>query len=361
MFCRAAARRSCCCIALLLAALLPRTVLAQQFSEAELDAFAEEVRRDGFTLIPSVLPPAKLRAMRAAFRPVLAKRMLSSPSDRGPARYYATPPFVPPFWDPDVFAHPAIVGVVARLVGADAVLCQFAVDTPLNGSALQDVHRDAAPLFPEQHRHPAGAAADAAAADAATAAADEPPAAQLAVNFPLVDVLPATGNGPTEVAAATHRLTLAQAKPYLEAFAADCFTTPADCSAETMRLQQLLQPVYMRLGDVLLRDVRGLHRGTPNHSAEPREMVVMGYSRAWLRRPEVALRVKQSLYDGLRGGSSGAVARALLRFEERVPDAAFEHEYDGRESYDAAVLGAASGGSYRGVSVSVSADSTVEA
>ena len=74
MFCRAAARRSCCCIALLLAALLPRTVLAQQFSEAELDAFAEEVRRDGFTLIPSVLPPAKLRAMRAAFRPVLAKQ-----------------------------------------------------------------------------------------------------------------------------------------------------------------------------------------------------------------------------------------------------------------------------------------------
>ncbi len=38
----------------------------------------------------------------------------------------------------------------------------------------------------------------------------------------------------------------------------------------------------MRPGDVMIRDVRALHRGTPNHTNEPRPMVVIGYSLRWL-------------------------------------------------------------------------------
>jgi ectoine hydroxylase-related dioxygenase (phytanoyl-CoA dioxygenase family) len=47
----------------------------------------------------------------------------------------------------------------------------------------------------------------------------------------------------------------------------------------------------MRRGDVMIRDVRHIHRGTPNRTDTPRPMVVIGYSRRWLFRPEVNIRV----------------------------------------------------------------------
>ena len=41
----------------------------------------------------------------------------------------------------------------------------------------------------------------------------------------------------------------------------------------------------------MIRDVRHIHRGTPNRTRTPRPMVVIGYSRRWLFRPEVNIRV----------------------------------------------------------------------
>ncbi|MCA1633861.1 MAG: phytanoyl-CoA dioxygenase, partial [Acidobacteria bacterium] len=75
----------------------------------------------------------------------------------------------------------------------------------------------------------------------------------------------------------------------------------------------------MRLGDVLVRDVRGLHRGTPNRTREPRPMVVLGYSRRWLYRPEVSIRVPRAALETL-----SERARFLLRFNPVVdsPDEA---------------------------------------
>jgi hypothetical protein len=71
----------------------------------------------------------------------------------------------------------------------------------------------------------------------------------------------------------------------------------------------------MDMGDVMIRDVRALHRGTPNTTGEPRPMVVLGYSRRWLHRPEVHIRVPQSVWNGL--SPSG---KKLLRFNPVVPD-----------------------------------------
>ena len=74
-----------------------------------------------------------------------------------------------------------------------------------------------------------------------------------------------------------------------------------------------LEPMLMRLGDVMIRDVRGLHRGTPNRNREPRPMVVIGYSRRWLFRPEVSIRVPRAALDTL-----SERARFLLRFNPVV-------------------------------------------
>jgi hypothetical protein len=82
--------------------------------------------------------------------------------------------------------------------------------------------------------------------------------------------------------------------------------------------------VYLRAGDVLIRDVRAIHRGTPNRSAEPRPMVVLGYSRRWLFRPEVSIRVPRAAWPTL-----SERARFLLRFNPTVesPDESGEEIY----------------------------------
>ena len=128
------------------------------FSDTELDAFADEVKRTGSALLKGVLAPQKLRDIREAYSSVLAARIERAGPDRGPARYYATPPFVMPFADPEIFQQADILGVVRRLVGDEPVLCQWAGDTPMGvthsdprlpgASEFQDVHRDAAPLYP---------------------------------------------------------------------------------------------------------------------------------------------------------------------------------------------------------------------
>lgn len=239
------------------------------FSDSELDAFADEVKRTGSALLRGVLNPTKLREIRKAYSSVLAARIERAGPDRGPARYYATPPFVMPFADPEIFQQPDILGVVRRLVGTEPVLCQWAGDTPMGihhsdprlpgPSAYQDVHRDAAPLYPVRGAmYSARCESRLVAARVATRGAsvwqyrgsvcaqltalclvgacahrcctqDDPefpemPATQLAVNFPLVDVLPPADNmptnGPTESIPGTHRLSVAEGQVHHPSLAA---------------------------------------------------------------------------------------------------------------------------------------------
>jgi hypothetical protein len=75
---------------------------------------------------------------------------------------------------------------------------------------------------------------------------------------------------------------------------------------------------------VMIRDVRHIHRGTPNPSAIPRPMVVMGYSRRWLFRPEVDIRVPRRVLEALPER-----ARRQLRFNpvfDTVEEAALPWE-----------------------------------
>ncbi|MFN2529768.1 MAG: phytanoyl-CoA dioxygenase family protein, partial [Pyrinomonadaceae bacterium] len=156
------------------------------------------------------------------------------------------------------------------------VMCQLACDTPLLGSTAQDIHRDTPPLFPESGQ--------------------ETPPFQLAVNFPLVEVT--MENGPIEVARGTHMMLKEEGLHKLR------------------RGEITLEPIAMKLGDVMIRDVRGLHRGTPNHTDEARPMVVIGYSRRWLFRPEVSIRIPRTVFEGL-----STRARHLLRFNPIVESA----------------------------------------
>jgi len=232
---------------------------------------ADEVRETSLTIIRGLIPLSTIDSWNAAFQALLQDAVAREGQDpnRGAHRHYVTLPFQDLWADPRVIDNDAIMAVVEDLIGADGVMCQLASDTPLLGSQHQDLHRDTQLLFPES--------------------GVETPPYQLAVNFPLVDVT--AENGPMEYAPGTHMLSKADGMRRIE-------------SGEIP-----LVAAHMARGDVMIRDVRHIHRGTPNRTAIPRPMVVIGYSRRWLFRPEVSIRVPAEVLTGLTDR-----ARYWLRF-----------------------------------------------
>jgi hypothetical protein len=246
-----------------------------RYHKSEIDSFVQKVLEEGYCILPDHFSKDTLKRWREAFAPLLDAHIKKEGhlQNRGAGRFYVTLPFAPPFAEPSIYEDEDVLAVVSGLVGEDAVMVQLATDTPLLDSEYQDIHRDAPPLFPES--------------------GIETPPFQLAVNFPLVDV--EIENGPFEVARRTHMISKEEGLRLIE-------------SGEVA-----LEPVTMRLGDVMIRDVRGLHRGTPNRTDNPRPMCVIGYSRRWLFRPEVSIRIPRAALETL-----SERARQMLRFNPVV-------------------------------------------
>jgi hypothetical protein len=246
-----------------------------RLSPDRIDALAREVIDDGHCILRGHLPVEKLRRWNEVFTPLLEEHVAREGhlQNRGSERYYVTLPFIEPFADPEIFADPDLLAIAARLVGEDMTMVQLATDTPLKGSDYQDIHRDTRSLFPEWEQ--------------------ETPPYQLAVNFPLADVT--EENGPFEVAAGTHMVSKEEGMRLIESG------------------ERRLEPVLLKLGDLMIRDVRHLHRGTPNRTDQPRPMVVIGYSRRWLYRPEVSITIPRATWERL-----GERERQLLRFNPIV-------------------------------------------
>ena len=150
-------------------------------------------------------------------------------------------PLNPLFISPAFTAIPASLAIVRRLLGDDAEMVQYATDTPAKGSVYQEWHGDVPPLFPEEPGH-------------------VPPPAIITMNFAMVDV--SEDNGPFEVADGTHLLPRPEALERIE--------------KGDVPLRKLL----LKVGDVLIRDPRCLHRGTPNTTDTPRPVAVFAFERA---------------------------------------------------------------------------------
>ncbi len=260
-----------------------------RYSPEQIESFIQDAKRDGFVVLRNHFSREKLQGWVEHFPPLLAEQMQleeDSPN-RGAQRFYVTLPFTAPYADPSIYEDEDVLAIVEGLAGKDYVMCQLATDTPLLGSDYQELHRDTPPLFPEWEL--------------------ETPSFQLAVNFPLVDVTPEMG--PFEVARGTHKVSKAEAFRMLDAG------------------EVKLEAICLALGDVMVRDVRGIHRGTPNRTETPRPMVVIGYSRKWLNRPEVSIRIPRE--EMARMSERG---RKMLRFNPVVESV---NEQPAPETYQA--------------------------
>jgi ectoine hydroxylase-related dioxygenase (phytanoyl-CoA dioxygenase family) len=261
-----------------------------RYSAEERQVFIQKALKDGYCVLENHFSPAVMEHWNERFMPLLRSYIDAGGSTvgRGAARYYVTLPFIQPFAEASIFEDDDILSIVEGLVGEDFVMCQLATDTPLLGSDYQEIHRDAPPLFSDFEI--------------------ETPPFQLAINFPLVDVT--RDNGPIEIAPGTHLLTKKERMEQME------------------RGEIKVEPVYMKRGDVMIRDVRALHRGTPNHTPIPRPMVVIGYSRKWLLRPEVSIEIPRTMLNELSHR-----ARRMLRYNPIVDTIGQETKHETYDTY----------------------------
>ena len=237
----------------------------------DLDAAVDELRRDGITILRGALGRGLIERWAEAFGELFERRQRipGGLAERGPGRYYTTLPWVAPFADPAVFAHPDVIAIVDRILQSDFAMVQLAADTPVLGSERQELHRDHLPLFDEGFFTPIHG---------------------LAVNIPLVDVT--EENGPFAMARGTHAL------PRMEA---DLLVEEGHIPVETFP---------MAAGDVMIRSPFALHCGTPNRTPQPRPMVVVGFVRKWLATPELRMRILRRDYEAL-----DPMVRTMLRCE----------------------------------------------
>lgn len=266
----------------------------RRYSEEQIQGYINQVLTDGFCILKGHFSKDLIRQWKNAFDPLLKERIeAGTASDRGKNRYYISLPFVPPFADPAVYEDPDILAILEGLAGSDIVMPELATDTPLQDSDYQVIHRDFPQLSPDKPD------------------ADPTQPFQFAVNFPLVDVT--LDNGPFEVVRGTHQLTDDETKRRIRSGEAEA----------------ALEPLLMETGDVMIRDVRALHRGTPNHTATPRTMVVVGYNCSWHQRPQLRIQIPRDSYEQLseRGRQLLRLNPVVDSLEQVKPDETYSNLY----------------------------------
>lgn len=261
------------------------------------EAVVQEFLREGFVVLRDYFPAAKLEAWRRSFLPLMAERIeKGTASPRGPGRYYVSLPFVKPWADEEIFLDPNILAIVETAAGGDIVMPELASDTPFDGSKYQNIHRDHPQRSPDLPHD------------------DVSRPFQFALNFPLAPIT--AEDGPFEIVPRTHTLTDAETKLLVKSGEAE----------------NRIVPLLMNAGDVMIRDVRALHRGTPNRSGKPRVMIVVGYNRVEHLRPKLKIHVPKSTLSGL-----SPRAKELVRLNpvvDRLDDELFRETYSNLDFLD---------------------------
>lgn len=229
-----------------------------EYSSGEIAFFAEQLRINGYTVLPERLPEDLIEQMRARFDVLIAETAAREPTNRGANRFQMYLPWGPPFANPLLYENAGVLAVVEAAMEPDITLRYFASDTPLPGSDYQKVHSDTRLLFPETEL--------------------SLPCYGIVLNVPLVDCT--EENGSLEFWPSTH---LTPVRTDLDRLAATLPSAQANLKA----------------GSLLLRDLRMWHRGTPNRSSGTRPQLALVYTRPWYRFELDGPQLTRAEYDAL--------------------------------------------------------------
>ncbi|WP_274364959.1 phytanoyl-CoA dioxygenase family protein [Paenibacillus thermotolerans] len=246
---------------------------------------ADLIRVNGYVILEGVLPKEKVLELRTAFKAAMdwfinkhgeGIYLNKKGFNEGTNHLGILLPFEAPFNDPLVIEHPFALDIIDRILGKDHSVTLFSSNTSLpGGKKTQPVHPDYGARFGDL-------------CDTAL------PITDLVLNIPLVDVT--DENGPMEIwPGGTHLLP-------------DRAYGPNGYNWEQLTAHMTSVKVHMPAGSILIRDVRMLHRGTPNRSNEIRPNLALIYSAIGR---DNSVHIPQETYDNM-----SERAKHLFRYQK---------------------------------------------
>ncbi|MDP6052830.1 MAG: phytanoyl-CoA dioxygenase family protein [Candidatus Latescibacteria bacterium] len=212
----------------------------------------QTVKETGYVVLERVLSATWVSKIRVAFERELLKQVEGKPPQTHGG---GSPPMEGLFLDPLIIAHPLAVQIMEAIMGKDIYsYLPYGCNTAWPGSPVQWIHRDSEHLFPELPY--------------------ALPPATVVVNIALVDFT--EENGATEVWPGSH-LVVDTDPEILE----DPYTRWSEAKAARLGSVRTVMPA----GSVVVRDMRMLHRGMPNHTDIIRSMIAVVYFRKFHRMP----------------------------------------------------------------------------
>lgn len=228
-------------------------VQSGKLTAQHLEAVASAIESDGFVVLNDVVDVAHLDILREKMLhdvQTLINRP-DAPFNWNPGNIQQDPPPFPPYLFRDVLLNDLVVQVTQAVLGAGVKNTFYSGNTAMPSQHRQPVHADCGHLWPRMKTaHPPHA---------------------LVVNVPVVAV--SAHNGSTEIWPGTHLDVTVAAGHDIE--------LPTDIIEKQRAIAPPIQP-NMRLGSVLIRDMRLWHAGMPNLSDQPRPMIAMIHQVGWI-------------------------------------------------------------------------------
>lgn len=218
-----------------------------KMKEASLKAAVEAISHDGVVLIPQVIDVGHIDALEEKMQTDL-RQLNDERRFEGSWSGIRPPPF-DPYLFKDIIYNEMAIAVTHRLMGDGVVLDSYGANVAFNGEKAQAIHTDTYQLWPHLEV--------------------TPPPHCIVVNVCLVDVDEI--NGGTKVWPGTQSD---------NRIVADSQNLTEEMVAEQEQRRPSEQ-ICSKKGDLILRDMRVWHCGTPNMTDTPRIMLAMIHRPKW--------------------------------------------------------------------------------
>lgn len=224
-----------------------------EISQDNLARANRALREDGIVVLEDIVDLSHIKTLRERMTEDLQKILArpDAPFNFNTGNVQQDPPPFPPFLFRDILVNDIVISVTKSILGDGLKNTFYSGNTALPSGNRQPVHADSGQLWP----------------DLLVAT----PAYQLVVNIPLVDM--SDRNGSTEIWPGTHLDTTVYVQH-------GDIKVPQDALERRQAVSPPIQPT-VRLGSVVIRDIRLWHAGMPNHTQAPRPMIAMIHSVSW--------------------------------------------------------------------------------